>query len=142
MDNNDLLREVEKRALKARSFVAIVGEGEAAFYESLQKYMRDSMRSNINSNDGWIPVVWREPTSEEKQKHPDITAFTDSQLPDNGEEVLITVAWKNSKTQEMEYRVYADCAHWEDGIELENVFDCEDLIAWRPMPEPYKGEQE
>ena len=140
MDNNDLLREVEERALRARFFVSMDGEREAEFYESLRDYMRESMR--LNDNDGWTPVVWREPTAEEKERYPEITAFTDSPLPDDGEEVLITVAWRNSKTGEMKYRVYADCAHWEDGIEFENVFDYEDLIAWRPMPEPYKGGDE
>ena len=137
MDNNDLLREVEERALRARFFVSMDGEGEARFYETLRDYMRESMCPN--DNDGWIPVAWREPTEEEKERHPEITAFTDSPLPDDGEDVLITVAWRNSKTQEMEYRVYADCAHREDGIEFENVFNFEELIAWRPMPEPYKG---
>ena len=56
-------------------------------------------------------------------------------LPDDGQEVLITSNYGSvDKTT-----FYTDCGNY-----FENYEDYDEVIAWKPLPEPYqpKGEQQ
>lgn len=77
----------------------------------------------------------------------------DEKLPNDGQEVLVTVweDWSYGKGTKIEYHVdvaifYIDDAYFRvDGGAFNTMTDwlegqpCK-IIAWAPLPEPYKGE--
>lgn len=83
----------------------------------------------------WIPFQKRELTEEEQEMYPEWSYYLDCELPDDGEEVLIS-----SPT----WGVYKDTFNNEgsDGCYLEGDEEINDGMAWQPLPEPWKGEEE
>ena len=83
----------------------------------------------------WHPIKFREMTEEEKERLAEIyqsTQIYDCDLPDPGEEVLIT-------TKYGAVNVDAFFSDERDGAYFEN-YCCEDeVLAWRRLPKPYKG---
>ena len=77
----------------------------------------------------WIPVKFRELMEEEKERFRDECdkAF-DCPLPDDGQEVLVSTKWGVDKD--------TFCIDGY-GVYFEN-YDADDLLAWMPLPEPYK----
>lgn len=88
----------------------------------------------------WIPIRMRPMTEEEKAEHfikygedavcEDMKVF-DSPMPDDGQEILISTPWGVS----MDIVVFDDY-----GIGLEERGDFDNVLAWMPLPEPYKEE--
>lgn len=88
----------------------------------------------------WIPIVSR-PMDEDEREYYE-SHYQDysehdadiliSELPEDGQEVLITTASGNVSTDTF-------CKDDVDGCYFEN-FDIEDVLAWMPFPEPYKGD--
>ena len=60
---------------------------------------------------------------------PDDEAFVYSNLPEEGEDVLITTKWGYVTTDTLGY---------EDGRFYFETYDYEDVVAWMPFPKPYK----
>lgn len=85
-------------------------------------------------NGSWIPVKTRPMTEEEKEYYSEYLSegngmIYDCPLPDDGQEVLITSKYGSvDKTT-----FYTDC-----GCYFENYEDYDEVIAWQPLPEPYK----
>ena len=87
----------------------------------------------------WIEIKTRKPTEEEKQEYlndpyfdiddPADLIFFDCQMPEDGQEVLITTSWGN---------VCIDTYVREYGA-FEDHEDHEDVVVWMPLPDPYKG---
>lgn len=91
----------------------------------------------INSQppaDQWIPVTYHETTEEEKEVYGMTCPYIlDCPLPEEGDEIL--VCSKNGK-------VFEDLMCYDDGWYLDGGYDfVEEITAWMPLPEPYKGEQ-
>ena len=83
-------------------------------------------------NGGWIPIKTRPMTSEECEEYGvDDGYIYDCPLPDGGDEVLISTKWGVEKTT-----FYTD-----DGYYFEQYEDDGDVLAWMPLPEPYKGSE-
>ena len=86
-------------------------------------------------NGGWIPMTTRPMTDEEKEWHKDQLDYVDDAvifncpLPDDGQEVLITVYGETELDT-----FYNDSI---DGCYFENR-DIEDVRAWMPLPTPYE----
>ena len=82
----------------------------------------------------WIPFHRRELTEEEQEMCPDWSYWLDCELPEDGEEILIS-----SPT----WGVYQDTFNNDgsDGCYLEGDEEIDDGMAWMPLPEPYKEEQ-
>lgn len=76
----------------------------------------------------WIPFTRREPTAEEKAHHPDWVFVWDCELPEDGQEILVS----NGKHVWKDEWVEADYSGLESGSDIDD--DC----AWMPMPEPYR----
>lgn len=96
-----------------------LGEALCMVIEALEKQI----------NDRWTPVTWHETTDEDgidKEKYP-ITL--DCRMPEDGEEILVC----NKKS------VWQDTCFNDDGYYLDsgNAW-IDDVIAWKPLPEPYK----
>ncbi len=85
-------------------------------------------------NGGWIPVKTRQMTEEEKEYYSEYLfegngLIYECPLPDDGQEVLITSKYGSvDKTT-----FYTDCGNY-----FENYEDYDEVIAWQPLPEPYK----
>ena len=87
----------------------------------------------------WIPIKTRPLTEDEKARYKDlgydesIEFMYDCSLPDDGETILITDKWGNVDT---------DTFYRDDGCYFEDYNGEHDVIAWMPLPEPYKAESE
>ena len=85
-------------------------------------------------NSGWIPVNTRPMSEEEKENYSEYLFEGDGfiyecPLPDDGQEVLITSKYGSvDKTT-----FYTDCGNY-----FENYEDYDEVIAWMPIPEPFK----
>ena len=79
---------------------------------------------------GWIPIITRPLTEEEKEEHPDAIFIYDCHMPDDGEEVFVSTKWGVSTD--------TYCAE-PDGCYFENYCDEGDVLAWQPFPKPYEG---
>ena len=93
----------------------------------------------------WIPIKKRPLTDEELRYYYDNFGndmipeyMLDCPLPENGQEILITFQMGNGK------RIVAfdTCGIDEWGHYLEDYDDFDCVIAWMPLPEPYKAESE
>lgn len=83
---------------------------------------------------GWIPIVTRPMTEEEKEEYhgeydPNDMTMYDCQMPEDGQEVLVTTRYGDVDT---------DTFYHDDGWYFENFCDDGDVLAWQPKPEPYK----
>ncbi len=82
----------------------------------------------------WIPGKYRDMTQEEIERYSEYTEATkmfDCKMPDDGQDILVSTRGGY---------VYADICEIDDmyGIGLEDYGDWEDIVAWIPLPEPYK----
>ena len=90
--------------------------------------------STNTSTDGWIPIKTRPMTEEEKEYYSEYLfegngLIYECPLPDDGQEVLITSNYGSvDKTT-----FYTDCGNY-----FENYEDYNEVIAWQPLPQPYK----
>jgi hypothetical protein len=85
---------------------------------------------------GWVPIKLRELTKDEKPIYKNMpyvseTMIYDCPLPEDGQDVLITT---NRGEVVHDYFV-SDVV---DGCFFENWYDVGDVVAWMPLPEPYK----
>ena len=90
----------------------------------------------------WIPVTWHEITEEERKAGGwpnDIVVLFDNIMPDDGEEILVTVRCRGGS------RVCQDVCYYYDGFRLDSDRDwIDDIAAWMPLPKPYmenKGDE-
>lgn len=87
----------------------------------------------------WIPVKWHEITDEEREREgypKDWVCHIDSIMPYDGQIILITTKGGFVELDEC----YSD-----DGctFALDSGYDwIDDVVAWMPLPEPYKAESE
>lgn len=83
----------------------------------------------------WIPIITRKPTEEEKkdyfeQNGEELCYMIDSPMPDNGQEVLVSIGEHVSED-----------VFDEDFYNFES-HDIENVDAWMPKPKSYKAENE
>ena len=94
-------------------------------------------RGKADAEQRWIPVKWHEITEEEREKegYPnEWLVHLDCILPEDCEEILITT--KHGIVEE-------DTAYCDDGCYLDSGYDwVDDIVAWMPLPKPYKAESE
>lgn len=84
----------------------------------------------------WIPITKRPMTEDEKPWHEscyDEAEILDCPLPEDGEDVLITV---NGRTW-----IDTFIRDETDGCYFES-YDIDEVEAWQRLPEPYKAESE
>lgn len=85
----------------------------------------------------WIPIKWHDCTDEEREKYGfsnDIVAVFDCEMPNNHQSILVTTSHGC---------VYQDVCYIDDGYSLDSGWDwIDDIKAWMPLPEPWKGEDD
>lgn len=81
----------------------------------------------------WIPIKMRPMTDEEKAEYLECGDgfIYDCRLPDDGDEVLITTVY-GSVVQTTFYNDY------DYGCYFEMYEDEDEVLAWMPLPKPYK----
>ena len=83
---------------------------------------------------GWIPVKYHQISEKERAEESisnDIQYMLDCKMPDDEQEILVTngeTTWQDTS--------FIDC----DGYYLDSNYDWIDITAWRPLPDPYKGD--
>lgn len=96
--------------------------------------MRDLVEF-LSGLSNWIPIKTRPLTEEEKEEIGHEYAFMyDCSLPDDGQNVLITDCYGNVEVDTF-------CRDYE-GFYFETNCDDGEVIAWQPLPQPYKAESE
>ena len=82
----------------------------------------------------WIPVIWHEITDEEREREgypKDWVVYLDCEMPSDEQKILVTTRWGT---------VEADVCYEDGEFSLDSGYDwIDDIIAWKPLPEPYKG---
>lgn len=95
--------------------------GNCDFFQQIQQ--------NERPTGEWIPVKTKELTAEEKEEYPDSTFMWDCHLPDDDQDVLITTSWGD-------VMICTFCC--DDLGSYFDEMDVDDVLAWMPLPEPYK----
>lgn len=83
----------------------------------------------------WIPFKTRPLTEKEKEEHPEWDCFLDCELPDDGQEILVTYKAGNKKEVCEDTFFNDDCCYLDSGLELG-----EEVLAWTEKPAPWEGE--
>lgn len=82
----------------------------------------------------WIPIKWHDCTDEDREKYGfnnDIVVVFDCEMPDDNQSILVTTSHGY---------VNQDVCYIDDGYSLDSGWDwIDDIKAWMPLPEPYKG---
>ena len=97
---------------------------------------------SVQPDPKWRPIKTRPMDEEERQEWSEKLGYDIeyeeaviySNLPDDGEEVLICYKWGHVCIDTFRQE--------EEGCYFEGGGDMDGVIAWMPLPEPYKGEQE
>lgn len=94
----------------------------------------------------WIPIKTRSLTNEERVEFAEYYGIEycdtanelmfDCHLPEDGQEILITTKYG----VETDICCIEDCIGSINAYSLEGRGDWEGVIAWMPMPEPYRGD--
>ena len=85
----------------------------------------------------WIPFKTRPLTEEEKEEHPEWDFILDCPLPDDGQRILVNIQYKGHEAVQLDEYYDDDGSYLDSGYEIGT-----EANAWKPLPEPWKGEQE
>lgn len=98
--------------------------------------MRTEATRKTVTEQRWIPVKYHELTEEERKEclfSADIKYMIDCELPDDEQEIIVTDG----------RHVWVDTCIVDDGYALDSGHDwIEDVVAWMPMPEPYRESED
>jgi hypothetical protein len=107
----------------------------------------------------WIPIKYHKVSEQERAEKglsPDADICFDCELPEDGQEILITVKYTSPRSGEVSYYVEKDtfCNDEQYGCYLESCYEFPDEVTawaqlpnpckkeWIPLPEAYKAESE
>ena len=120
-------------AEKHSEFVTIERE---ALIEELEDRV-ESLPSAEPKTGKWIPIKWHEITDEEREREgypKDWVVYIDCDMPNDGDEILVQT--KNGY-------IRWDVCYEEGEFSLDSGWDwIEDIVAWMPLPEPWKDGEE
>lgn len=98
--------------------------------------MRTEATRKTVTEQRWIPVKYHELTEEERKEllfSADIKYMLDCELPDDEQEIIVTDG----------RHVWVDTCIVNDGYALDSGHDwIEDVIAWMPLPEPFRESED
>jgi len=129
----DFLEKELEGSIEVTSGICI---GFTMALECIGKFIKELPPVNPQPKTRWIPVTKRPMTEDEKSWYEscyDEAEILDCPLPEDGEDVLITVngmTWVDTFIRDE-----------TDGCYFES-YDIDEVKAWMPLPEPYKAESE
>lgn len=97
--------------------------------------LQDDLEQDEKEN-GWIIVKYHKITDAERKENgysQHIEYYLDGLLPDDGQEIIVTDG----------ENTWCDTCCINSDVEyyLESCIDWTEIKAWRPLPEPYKGDK-
>lgn len=124
------MRRIKQEYFSGKAFDDIAMRKAHSFniaIEALQKSKKE-----------WIPTKWHKITEEEREREcypKDLQIILDCQMPNDDEEVLVTVKGRNGNLYVGNDTCYYDGSYYS----LDSGYDwVDDVVAWMPLPEPYK----
>ena len=123
-------------AIKALKFFKRQAEKYNGSLEYIEAEDAEAFRMAIDAlqQTAWIPIKYHEITESERKENgypKDWVYFLDCEMPQDGQEILV-----QAKNGEIRW----DVCYEDDGFSLDSGWDWkDDIIAWMPLPEPYKG---
>lgn len=93
--------------------------------------LQDDLEQDEKEN-GWIPVKYHQISEKERAEESisnDIQYMPDCKMPDDGQKILVTngeTTWQDT------------CFIDSNGYYLDGGYDWIDIMAWMPLPKPYK----
>ena len=109
---------------------------EGTAYEFGLKIMDYIENMDDEKENGWIPVKYHQISEKERAEEfisKDIQYMLDCKMPDDGQEILVTngeTTWQDT------------CFIDSNGYYLDGGYDWIDIMAWMPLPKPYKEGKE
>lgn len=91
----------------------------------IRSHMDEAKDANAPSNDGWIPVEDELPKETEKEYYPVMYVTTSYGV----------VAWGFYRVKDEQWYLYNDIMEEFESVENNKI------IAWQPLPEPYRSEE-
>ena len=122
----------QKRELVRRADVLELAEKGVLISNGNYKSVCSAI-NEIPAVNPWIPIKTRPMTPDELETYGKVCCddkIYDCELPNDGQEILVTTEWGVDKTT-----FYNDTY---EGCYFENYEDDGDVIAWMPLPEEYK----
>lgn len=109
-----------------------------AFEEDHLNTEAEALQMGINAlrQPQWIPFKLRPLTEEEREEHPEWDCILDCKLPDDGQEILVTYDINGRRGVWYDEFCSDDGSYLDSGKEIG-----EEVIAWMPLPEPWRGEE-
>lgn len=107
----------------------------AGVYVKVIQDMIEQLQDDIEQDEkenGWIPVKYHQISEKERAEEflsKDIQYMLDCKMPDDGQEILVTngeTTWQDT------------CFIDSNGYYLDGGYDWIDIMAWMPLPKPYK----
>ncbi|MGN1343779.1 MAG: hypothetical protein ACI4U3_04315 [Traorella sp.] len=100
-------------------------------HEQLKEWLEElKVLRKVNK---WIPITYHETTDDDGIDKEQFPLMLDCALPEDDTEIIVCTKCGG---------VFADTFFNDDGCYLESGFDIiKDVIAWMPLPEPYKGSE-
>lgn len=95
------------------------------FYGEVKASVNVAKDTNVPSNVGWIPVEERLPKETEKEYYPAMYVTTSYGV----------VAWGFYRVKDEQWYLYNDIMEEFESVENNKI------IAWQPLPEPYRSEE-
>ena len=103
--------------------------------EPKEGFVRSLIKSLANipqEEPEWIPFKTRPLTDEEKEDHPEWDIIVDCQLPENGQQILVSCDIAGHE------RVQFDEFYDDAGVYLDSGYEIgREAVAWMPLPKPY-----
>lgn len=133
--------------IERQSAIEAISNYDFDFPQYMKRFvteLRDAMKKDLiddislipteKATDKWIPIEWHEITDEEREEdvYPEEWEILfDCEMPCDGEEIIV---------QTKHGYINMDVCYEDDGLHLDSGCDwIEDIVAWRPLPEPYGG---
>lgn len=119
-----------------RSHIEINDCGKCSRRKWYQKGYEDGKSANVKSNDGWIPVSERLPEEHDSifKKFKGTHKWVTGMFEKESDKVNVTIEFEDGTRKTT--TSYTLDGEWK----LENRLVKMKVIAWKPFPDPYKGE--
>ena len=119
-----IFEEIEDHAIEFESFGMCDDYVSVGWVkEVIRSHMDEAKDANAPSNDGWIQVEDELPKETEKEYYPVMYVTTSYGV----------VAWGFYRVKDEQWYLYNDIMEEFESVENNKI------IAWQPLPEPYKG---
>ena len=111
----------------------------AAEHKQLAEWLKDYKQ--LKEQTLWIPIKYHEATEQEIKENGypfDVCYILENPMPSDEQDILVTI-----KTKKNNLYVVKDVCYFDDGFHLDSGYDwLTDVVAWMPLPEPYKEGEE